>query len=119
MADVNLALDLTMNVQERLTHRVKRYGFGDGYEQIARDGINTRVTEYDITTKPLGTADAEALRQALNLVCTGDMFLATLLPFSTEQRRYRVKDSTYSRQFLPSNGNFFVVYQFTLQETRG
>ena len=52
MADVNLTLDLRMEVTEQTTHRVRKYGFGDGYEAVAKDGINTRQTEYSVTTVP-------------------------------------------------------------------
>lgn len=116
MADVNLSLDITINVSERVSHRVRKFSFGDGYEQIAADGINTRMTEYDITTRPLNTADANNLRSKLDKVAVGDYFLATLQPFSIEQRRYRLKDNSYDRQFLPSNLTSYQVFQFTLIE---
>ena len=46
MADVSLALDLRMEVSEKTSHRVRKYGFGDGYEAMAVDGIYSRQTEY-------------------------------------------------------------------------
>ena len=52
MADVNLSLDLLNEVRESTSHRVKRFGFGDGYEQVAADGANTRMTKYDVITRP-------------------------------------------------------------------
>ena len=82
MADVNLALDLVSNVQEKRTHRVRKFSFGDGYEQISADGVNTRMSEYDITTRPLTSTDALVLRNALDDVAVGDYFLMTLTPFS-------------------------------------
>ena len=124
MADVNFAIDLISNTEERMAHRVRKYGFGDGYEQIAADGINTRVVEYDITTRPLKVADANIVRTALDKAAVGDFLLCTLQPFSTIQRRYRLKDSSYSRQFLvqasASNSatqrESYEIYQFTLVE---
>ena len=53
MADVSLLLDLRMEVSENTSHRIRKYGFGDGYEAIAKDGINTRQTEYSIKTEPI------------------------------------------------------------------
>ncbi len=117
MADVNLALDITMNVQESHNHRVRKFSFGDGYEQIAADGTNTRMTEYAITTKPLNTADALVLQNNLDKVAVGDFFVATMLPFSSQSRRYRLKDNGYQRQFLPSNLTSYQVFQFTLVES--
>ena len=103
MADVNLSLDLVSNIQEKRTHRVRKFSFGDGYEQIAADGINTRTTEYSITTRPLKSADAVTLLDGLDAVAIGYFFVATLQPFSTTPRRYRVKDNSFTRQFLVAN----------------
>ncbi len=114
MADRALALDLTLNVTEKVTHRVKKYGFGDGYEQIQKDGINSKITEYEITTKPLRTADASALKANLDLVAVGDYFLATITPFSSSSKRYRLKNGSYTEQVLPSTNRR--IYTFTLQE---
>lgn len=125
MADVNLALDLLSNVQEKRTHRVRKFSFGDGYEQISADGVNTRMSEYDITTRPLAATDALILRNVLDDVAIGDYFVITLTPFSQLPRRYRLKDSSYTRQFLvagTTNPNITTsnptleVFQFTLIE---
>ena len=125
MADVNLALDLVSNVQEKRTHRVRKFSFGDGYEQISADGVNTRMSEDDITTRPLTSTDALVLRNALDDVAVGDYFLMTLTPFSQTLRRYRLKDNSYSRQFLvagatnpniTTNNPTLEVFQFSLIE---
>jgi phage-related protein len=112
VADRTLSLDLTLNVTEKVSHRVRKYGFGEGYEQLQKDGINTRKTEYDVTTKPLSAADAATLRTNLDLVAGGDYFLATLAPFSTTSQRYRLKNGTYSEQILPSTNRR--IFTFTL-----
>lgn len=125
MADVNLALDLVSNVQEKRTHRVRKFSFGDGYEQISADGVNTRMSEYDITTRPLNSIDALVLRNSLDDVAVGDYFLITLTPFSQTPRRYRLRDSSYTRQFLvasttnpniTSNNPTLEIFQFSLIE---
>ena len=113
MADRNLAIDLTIGVTENVVHRVRRYGFGDGYEQLQPDGINSKLTEYTITTRPLTAAAAGALRTDLDNVARGDHFLATLQPFSSVQQRYRIKDNKYSEQILPSTNRR--VFTFVLQ----
>lgn len=125
MADVNLALDLVSNVQEKRTHRVRKFSFGDGYEQISADGVNTRMSEYEITTRPLNSTDALVLRNALDDVAVGDYFLMTLTPFSQTARRYRLRDSSYTRQFLvagttnpniTTNNPTLEIFQFSLIE---
>jgi len=116
MADVNLSIDLRMEINEKVVHRVRKFSFGDGYEQVASDGIQTRMTEYDVTTRPLGTADANTLRTNLDKVAVGDFFLATLTPFSTTARRYRLKGNSYDRTVLPGPAKSFQVFTFTLME---
>ncbi len=115
MADVNLTLDFRIEVQERTTHRVRKYGFGDGYEAVAKDGINTRQTEYSVTTEPIrATATQTTFQNNLDSVAQGNYFLATLTPFSTTERRYRLKDNTYERKIMPSSGAS--EYSFVLVE---
>ena len=125
MADVNLSIELVSSASEQLTHRVRKFGFGDGYEQIAQDGINSRSASYDITTRPLNLLDADTVSDALDKAATGDYLLMTLKPFSYVQRRYRLVDSSYTRQFLkaPNDNSFittsgraYVMFQFTLVE---
>lgn len=112
MADRTLSLDLTLQVTEKVSHRTRKFGFGEGYEQLQKDGINTKRTEYDVTTKPLTSADAATLRSNLDLVAGGDYFLATLTPFSQTQQRYRLKNGSYSEQILPSTNRR--IFTFTL-----
>ncbi len=115
MADVNLTLDLRLDIQEVTSHRVRKYGFGDGYEVIASDGINSRMTEYAVKTEPIRAGGIQTqFQRRLDKVCKGDYFLTTLTPFSTEQRRYRLKDSTYQRRIMPASGA--MEFSFTLIE---
>lgn len=124
MADVNFSVDLVSSTQERVTHRVRKFGFGDGYEQIQADGINSRMVEYDITTRPLKEADAFTMQTALEKAAVGDYLKCTLTPYSTTSRRYRLVDSSYSRQFLvqasatgaTTQRDSYEIFQFTLVE---
>ena len=116
MADVNLSLDLLNEVRESTSHRVKRFGFGDGYEQVAADGANTRITKYDVVTRPLSTADSSVLRGNLDKVIKGDYFVATLTPFSSEARRYRIDGDGYTRRLLTVGDTFRETLEFTLKE---
>lgn len=125
MADVNLSVDLLSNVSESVTTRVRKFGFGDGYEQIAEDGINSRIAEYNITSRPMASADATTLESALLAATKGDFLLMTLKPFSYLQRRYRLKDNTFTKQFMKgpadnagisTNGPSYIIYQFGLIE---
>lgn len=115
VADVNLTLDLRLDIREVTSHRIRKYGYGDGYEVIAADGINSRMTEYAVTTEPIRAGGTQTqFQNRLDKVCKGDYFLTTLTPFSTEQRRYRLKDSTYERRIMPASGA--MEFSFTLIE---
>ena len=114
MADHPLALDLIIGVEEKTIHRVRRFGFGDGYELVAPDGINSRIREYNITTAPLNSIDYIALKEDLDKVCQGDFFTATLSPYNVIETRYRVADSNYTISYLPAGERY--VISFTLRE---
>ena len=120
MADITLiALDLVMSVEETTTHRVRKFGFGDGYEQIAPDGINTKVREYNITTRPFDSDEATLLKANLDNVCAGDFFRVPrengLHPYiSGEEVRFRIVDNKYTLSNLPSSGKY--VFSFGLRE---
>ena len=110
MADRALALDLVLSVEETTNHRVRRFGYGDGYEQVSPDGINTAVREYNITTRPLSFFEFVLLKNELDAVCTGDFFLATLQPYSSVETRYRVADSRYSTSHLPASDTYRISF---------
>lgn len=114
MADIALSnFALRSDVQEKTTHRVRKYGFGDGYTLVAPDGINTDIKEYSIKSIPMSSADAATFQANLDSVCRGDFFVATLEPYTDIAKRYRLKDSTYTRQSIPFS--LKSVFSFTLQ----
>ena len=121
MADTNLVVDLILGVEEVTTHRIRKFGYGDGYEQIAPDGINTKVREYNITTIPFSGSEAILFREVLDEVCTGTFFRTTrdvglppyILP-STDLVRFRLVDNKYSVTSFPAANKF--QFAFTLRE---
>ena len=113
-----LALDLVLDVQEKHTHRVRKFGFGDGYEQIQPDGINTRVREYNITTTPFSESDYISFKSSLDAVCIGDTFLIeSLEPFipraSLENAHFRIADGSYSVAYLPASDKYRFTFVLT------
>ena len=120
MADRILAFDLIMGVEEVTTHRIRKFGYGDGYEQIAPDGINTKVREYNITTVPFSALDARLFRGVLDNVCTGDFLLIPrdigFPPYIPAGRtvRFRLVDNKYSITSLPASGKF--QFTFSIRE---
>jgi phage-related protein len=119
MADIPFSLELVMGVKETTTHRVRKFGFGDGYEQIAPDGINTKVREYNITTRPFNLVETNAFKANLDEVCAGDFFLVPntsgLPPYIIgESVRFRIADNKYSISNLPASEKY--IFEFTLRE---
>tara|TARA_B100001287_G_scaffold272699_1_gene274820 strand:+ start:495 stop:866 length:372 start_codon:yes stop_codon:yes gene_type:complete len=119
MADRNLIIDLIMGVEETTSHRVRKFGYGDGYEQIQADGINTKVREYNITTIPFTLSEALTLKDDLDQVCVGDFFKVTkangLPPFITnEVVRFRLVDNKYTLTSLPASDKF--QFTFAIRE---
>ena len=114
-----LALDLVLNVEEKHSHRVRKFGYGDGYEQIQPDGINTRLREYNITTIPFSQSTYISFKRSLDEVCVGETFLIeSLEPFipraSVEEAHFRLVDNTYSVAYLPASDKY--RFTFTLRE---
>ena len=115
---------LIVGVKESTQHRVRKFGYGDGYEQIAPDGINSRIRDYNIKTRPLTDIEANSnlksggaflgLRPALDLVCRGDFFVATLDPLNTAEARYRVVDNKYDVEYIPAADKY--IFTFELRE---
>lgn len=126
MADRTLLIDLIMGVEEVTSHRIRRFGYGDGYEQIAADGINTKVREYNITTIPFSESETNTFKGELDEVCAGDFFLvpavdpatqlaAGLPPYIVgETVRFRVLDNKYTITHIPAANKFQIL--FTLRE---
>jgi hypothetical protein len=119
MADINFVIDLILGVEESTSHRIRKFGFGDGYEQVAPDGINTKVREYNITTIPFGVDDSLAFKNNLDQVCAGDFFLVPagvgFPPYIVgETVRFRVMDNKYTISYIPASDKY--RFEFTLKE---
>jgi len=121
MADRPLSIDLIMGVEEVTTHRIRKFGYGDGYEQVAPDGINTKVREYNITTVPFSASTASSFKELLDEICSGDFFKTNrqvglppyILP-GNDPVRFRLIDNKYSVTSLPAADKF--QFTFSLRE---
>lgn len=116
----SLSIELLLGVEESTSHRVRKFGYGDGYEQILPDGVNSKVRSYNIITSPISDASAITLVTALDEVCDGDTFeIQSLEPFFSialdqPALHFRLADNTYSRSYLPASDKF--QFTFVLQE---
>tara|TARA_B100001059_G_C17746195_1_gene534451 strand:+ start:185 stop:547 length:363 start_codon:yes stop_codon:yes gene_type:complete len=112
-----LLIDLLLGVEEKHIHRVRKFGYGDGYEQISPDGINSLVREYNVTTIPFSQSDYLGFKNSLDAVCVGDTFLVkTLAPFISTLTgdHFRLADNTYNVSYLPAADKY--RFSFVLRE---
>lgn len=77
------------------TTRLKRLQFGDGYEQVAPDGINLNVERWNLVTVPLRSSVAGGIEVTLNGL-KGDWFFWT--PPNGDTGKFRL-DSDVSRVY--------------------
>jgi hypothetical protein len=93
------------------TSRIRKVQFGDGYEQIAPDGINTDTVSYSIETMPLSDAQAASLNSTL-LARKGDFFFSKLKD-EPSVAKYRIDDNRWSWDIQGKDAN---VFQFRLRK---
>ena len=98
-----------MGIERR--SRIRKVQFGDGYEQLAPDGINTETVTYAIETLPLSDTQAASLNTTL-LSRKGDFFFSKL-PDETVVAKYRLDDNRWSWSIQGKDAN---VFQFRLRK---
>ena len=81
--------------------RVRRFQLGDGYEQVTPDGVNNLINSYDLRTRPLTDAEAEALDEDFEDL-NGDFFYARF-PQDAIRYRYRLEPNQWSWEVITSD----------------
>lgn len=107
-----MAITLNFSVQYGATctisTRLKTLSFGDGYEQVAPDGINLNTERWNITTVPLRSAVAGGVEVTMNNL-RGEWFFWT--PPNGDSGKFRL-DSDVTRTFVGVNSQ---TVSFTLK----
>jgi hypothetical protein len=93
------------------TSRIRKAQFGDGYEQVAPDGINTDTVVYTIETLPLSDAQATSLDTTLRNR-KGDFFFSKLKD-EPAVAKYRLDDNRWSWSIQGKDAN---VFRFRLRK---
>ena len=93
------------------TSRIRKAQFGDGYEQVAPDGINTDIVVYTIETLPLSDAQAASLDTTLRNR-KGDFFFSKLKD-EPAVAKYRLDDNRWSWSIQGKDAN---VFRFRLRK---
>lgn len=92
------------------TSRVRSVQFGDGYQQVIPDGINTENYRYTVETLPLSDAKAATIESALSAL-RGQTFYAKFKNDS-QPYKYRLDDGRWSWSSAGKNAN---VFQFAVK----
>jgi len=84
----SLAPDFASGVDVRVKPRVLKAEFGDGYEQIAGDGLNNMPMEGTLTWSSLTTSQADAI-VAFFVARQGFEAFEYTLPWESSARKWR------------------------------
>ncbi|NBV27808.1 hypothetical protein EBS02_02145 [bacterium] len=91
--------------------RTKETKFGDGYAQIAPDGINNEIRKYQIDTVPIADTIAIALDAQL-ISLKGDFFYSQFF-MDDHLYKYRLSPNQWQWSSLGPNSNKF---SFTVEQ---
>lgn len=82
-----------------VTNRTLRVQYGEGYEQSAKDGLNSKIEEWDIVWAPLTLSEMQTVETALDAV--GGWDILTWTPcFDTVEKGFNVVQGKYSRSVV-------------------
>ena len=63
-----------LNTSQDITYRVKSVQFGDGYEQIGRSGVNSKVVEYSVSWQGLTELEKNSLMSFFDEIAGAQAF---------------------------------------------
>jgi hypothetical protein len=105
MAQPTLALPCEYGLTVVRGTRTKETQFGDGYAQIAPDGINNEIRKYQIDTVPIADTIAIALDAQLASL-QGDFFYSQFF-MDDHLYKYRLSPNQWQWASLGPNSNKF------------
>jgi len=111
MAQPTLALPCEYGLTVVRGIRTKETKFGDGYAQIAPDGINNEIRKYQIDTVPIADTIAIALDAQLAAL-QGDFFYSQFF-MDDHLYKYRLSPNQWQWASLGLNSNKF---SFTVEQ---
>jgi len=91
-----LPLKITNDSDKTTFFRELAGQFGDGYQQVAPNGLNNKIDSWSIVWGALTTAEATIVENALNAV--GSWGILTWTPFGETLKKFRMDKSGYTRK---------------------
>jgi phage-related protein len=102
----NLSCKITNQAKKTVTNRLLTAQFGNGYSQVAKDGINSNIDKWDLTFAPLMDADLEEANTFFDTVGV-DKWFGWIPIGETVAKKFRVDKDSYEKQML--NFTTFII----------
>jgi phage-related protein len=102
-----LPTKIVLDSDKSVSFRAISSRFGDGYQQIAPNGINNRVASWNIEWAPLTLAEKDTVESVLDSV--GSWGILTWTPcMETVQLKFRMSNEGYHRKSLSKVGLYSI-----------
>lgn len=116
MTQPTFAIPCEYGLTVRRGNRTIKAQFGDGYEQVSPDGVNTDIREYTIDTVPISDETAIALDAQLSAL-RGDFFYSQFF-MDDSVYKYRLEPSAWQWRTIGPNNNSFSFTVRRIYDTR-
>jgi len=116
MTQPTLALPCEYGLTVQRGSRTQKISFGDGYEQVSPDGINSDIRQYQIDTAPIADLTAIALDKQLAAL-VGDFFYSQFF-MDAEMYKYRLEPNQWQWKIMGPDNNVFSFAVKRIYDTR-
>jgi phage-related protein len=116
MPQPTFAIACEYGLTVRRGNRTTKARFGDGYEQVSPDGLNTDIREYTIDTAPISDEAAIALDGQLASL-NGDFFYSQFF-MDSGLFKYRLEPNAWQWRVVGPNSNVFSFTVRRIYDTR-
>ncbi len=110
MTQPTFAIACEYGLTVRRGNRTLKAQFGDGYEQVVPDGVNSDIREYTIDTAPISDQAAIDLDAQLSAL-KGDFFYSQFY-MDSGLFKYRLEPNAWQWRVIGPNNN---VFSFTVR----
>lgn len=104
----------SISTQMTMTYRTLEYQFGQGYKQVAPDGINYALEVWALEFDNLNLTRAQALETWMETYADPTMIFNTTMVDGSVAKNYRMTNDGWVR--VDAGGNVF-TYTFTVEQT--
>ena len=98
---------ISIEAEKSVVFREVSAQFGDGYKQVAPDGINNKIDNWNITWSPLSSTELTTVETVLNT--NGSWGILSWTPAGESvAKNFRMSKEGYTRKALNRNGLFSI-----------